>query len=92
MTTQCSIPREETATAGSLDWTTGLQRCGYYYEGFTDNLQETLNKHSAATVTTYGICRSHTSNSSKVNKENRNPEVRIFKKGWLCQTVSFLTQ
>ena len=33
MTTQCSIPREETATAGSLDWTTGLQRCGYYYEG-----------------------------------------------------------
>lgn len=86
MTTQCYIPKEEVT-----DWTTGLQRCGSYYEGFTGNLHETLNKHSAATVTTYEIRRSHTSNSSKVNKENKNPEVRKFKKGCLCQTISFLT-
>ena len=44
-------------TAQPPEWTTGLERRGFFYEGYTDNLQETLNKHSAATVTTYGIRR-----------------------------------
>ena len=80
MTTQYYIPKEEIS-----DWTTGLQHCGSYYEGFTDNLQETLNKQSG-----YRFCRSHTSNLSEVNTENKNPEVRIlnyFKKYWLCQII-----
>ena len=37
-------------TAQPPEWTTGLERRGFFYEGYTDNLQETLNKHSAATV------------------------------------------
>ena len=39
-------------------WKEGLSLL--YYEGYTDNLQQTLTKHSAATVTTYGVRRSHT--------------------------------
>ena len=69
MATQCSTPKEE--KAGSLNWTTGLQHCGYYYGGFTDHLQETLNEHSMATVTTYGICQSHTSKSSKLTRKKK---------------------
>ena len=64
-------------TAQLPEWTTGLERRGIFYEGYTDHLQETLNKHSVATVTTYGIRRSHSSTACKVNKENKNPEVRI---------------
>ena len=41
------------------EWKEGLSPCGVYYEGYTDNLQQTLTKHSAATLTTYGIRRSH---------------------------------
>ena len=41
------------------EWKEGLSPCGVYYEGFTDDLQQTLTKHSAATLTTYGIRRSH---------------------------------
>ena len=35
----------------TLQWATGLELCGLYYEGYTDNLQELLNKHSSATIT-----------------------------------------
>lgn len=62
------------------DWAVGLKPCGLYYEGYTDNLQELLNKHNSSTITTYGVCRSHSCNkqssckalveSSVDNKEN----------------------
>ena len=44
----------------TMEWKEGLSPCGVYYEGYTDNLEQTLTKHSAATVTTYGVRRSHT--------------------------------
>ena len=54
-------------TAQLPEWTTGLERRGIFYEGYTDHLQGTLNKHSIATVITYGIRRSHSSTACKVN-------------------------
>ena len=38
----------------SQQWTDGLNPCGLYYEGYTDDLQQMLTKHSSATVSTYG--------------------------------------
>ena len=43
-------------------WMEGLSPCGLYYEGYTDDLQQMLTKHSSATVTTYGVRRSHINN------------------------------
>ena len=40
-------------------WAKGLKLVGVYYEGYTDNLQQLLNKHSSSTITTYGVRRSH---------------------------------
>ena len=52
------------------NWAGGLTRHGMYYEGYVDNLLETLNKHTAATVTTYGVRRSRIANHSNEDKEN----------------------
>ena len=81
-----------TKRGNSNSWITRLDyRITALCEGFTDNLQETLNKHSAATVATYGIRQSHTSNSSKVNKENK-----ILRLEYLIRVgyarLSFITQ
>lgn len=55
----------------SQQWTDGLNLCGLYYEGYTDDLQQMLTKHSSATVSTYGVRRSHTNHAVKSNdKEN----------------------
>jgi predicted GIY-YIG superfamily endonuclease len=55
----------------SQQWTEGLNPCGLYYEGYTDDLQQMLTKHSSATVSTYGVRRSHTNHVTKDdNKEN----------------------
>ena len=55
-------------------WTEGLNPCGLYYEGYTDDLQLMLTKHSTATVSTYGVRRSHTNHAAKsINKENLEP-------------------
>ena len=48
----------------------GLTCCGVYYEGYVDNLSEILNKHAAATMTTYSVRRSHIANHSNEDKEN----------------------
>lgn len=57
------------------DWAIGLEPRGLYYEGYTDTLQELLNKHSSDTVTTYGIRKSHSCNKQSTkalveDKEN----------------------
>ena len=50
----------------SQQWTDGLNPCGLYYEGYTgDLLQQMLTKHSSASVSTYGVRRSHTNHSVK---------------------------
>ena len=55
----------------SQQWTDGLNPCGLYYEGYTDDLQQMLTKHSSATVSTYGVRRSHTNHAVKcTDKEN----------------------
>ena len=46
-------------------WTEGLNPCGLYYEGYTDDLQLMLTKHSTATVSMYGVRRSHTNHVAK---------------------------
>ena len=52
-------------------WTEGLNPCGVYYEGYTDDLQQMLTKHSSATVSTYGVRRSHINHVVKnIDKEN----------------------
>ena len=63
-------------------WATGLELRGLYYEGYTDNLQELLCKHSSATITTYGVRKSHSSKGALVeccvdNKENENVQVNM---------------
>ena len=35
-------------------WALGLKRSGLYYEGFVDNLEDTLEAHRRCTITTYG--------------------------------------
>ena len=58
----------------SKQWTEGLNPCGLYYEGYTNDLQQMLTRHSSATVSTYGVRRSHTNHAAKsslvINKEN----------------------
>ena len=51
----------------SQQWTEGLNPCGLYYEGYTDDLQQMLTKHSSATVFTmsYGVRQSHTNHAAK---------------------------
>ena len=70
------------------DWAIGLKPCGLYYEGYTDNLQELLNKHNSSTITTYSVRRSHSCNkqssrkalveSSVDNKENKQIQVSYY--------------
>ena len=43
----------------------------WYYEGYVDNLSEILNKHAAATDTTYGVRRSHIAGHMSKDKENK---------------------
>ena len=59
----------------SQQWTEGLNPCGHYYSGYTDDLQQMLTKHYSATVSTFGVCRSHTNHAAKdVDKENLDTE------------------
>ena len=53
-----------------LKWAAGLTCRGVYYKGYVDNLSEILKKHAAATVTTYGVRRSHIANHSNKDTEN----------------------
>ena len=66
----------------------GLTKAHPNYKGYTDNLQELLNKHNSSTITTYGIHKSRTCNkqSSKVlikrnvyNKENEQIQISNIK-------------
>ena len=52
------------------EWAAGLTRRGLYYEGYVDNLSEILNKHAAATVTTYGVRKSRIASHTNEDKEN----------------------
>ena len=55
----------------SQQWTDGLNPSGLYYEGYMDDLQQMLTKHSSATVSTYGVRQSHTNHAVKsIDKEN----------------------
>ena len=47
-------------------WALGLKRSGLYYEGFIDNLEDTLEAHRRCTVTTYGTRTSKKSPASTV--------------------------
>ena len=57
-------------------WALGLKSSGLYYEGFVDNLEDTLEAHRRCTVTTYGTRTSKKSPattavpSSNSDKEN----------------------
>lgn len=70
----------ETSTGPEIsEWMEGLSPCGLYYEGYTDDLQNLLTKHSSATVTTYGVRGSHinhaaavTNDDDKENVDNKN--------------------
>ena len=57
-------------------WAKGLQKSGLYYEGFVDNLDETLEAHRRCTVTTYGTRTSKkpagTISHSEHDKENNS--------------------
>ena len=69
------------------EWANGLELRGVYYEGYTDNLEQLLNKHSSSTITTYGVRRSHSCNHlvQSDNKENEEMQVRstkMFKSYW----------
>ena len=55
-------------------WTEGLNPYVLYYEGYTDDLQLMLTKHSTATVSTYGVRQSHTNHAAKsIDKESLEP-------------------
>ena len=62
-----------------MDWSTGLQSNGTYYEGWVDNLDEVLSSHAKATVTCYGTRRSSKSrfgNTSPIDKENISTDIQ----------------
>ena len=44
-------------------WIDGLNRVGEYYEGFVKDIYDLLAKHSAETVTTYGMRHSRKTTS-----------------------------
>ena len=55
-------------------WTRGLNKSGLYYEGFVDDLEDTLEAHRRYTLTTYGTRTSKKPSGStiEVDKENNN--------------------
>ena len=62
-----------------MDWSTGLQSNGTYYEGWVDNLDEVLSSHAKATMTCYGTRRSSKSrfgNTSPIDKENISTDIQ----------------
>lgn len=42
------------------DWTKNLKQSGLYYEGWVDDVEQVLDIHKRATVTSYGTRRSST--------------------------------
>ena len=52
------------------EWAAALTRRGLYYEGYV-NLSEIFNKHTAATITTYGVRRSRIESHMNEDKENK---------------------
>ena len=55
-------------------WAEGLKKCGTYFEGYTEDLEGTLELHRRDTVTTWGIRRSQKKlpTSGESNKENES--------------------
>ena len=55
-------------------WARGLKKCGLYYEGFVDDLEDTLEAHRRCTLTTYGTRTSKKPSGStiEVDKENNS--------------------
>ena len=66
-------------------WAVGLKRSGLYYEGFVDNLENTLEAHRRCTVSTYGTRTSKKATTlptdTNIDKENdgylANKQVRM---------------
>ena len=55
------------------DWSKGLQQRGVFFEGWVENLDQVLESHRKATVTSYGT--RHSSKTSACNdKENDKPQ------------------
>ena len=73
----CTLAMEENSVRPV--WALGLKRSGLYYEGFVDNLEDTLEAHRRCTITTYGTRTSKKSvtttavpgsSDTNINKEN----------------------
>ena len=63
------------------DWSKGLQQRGVFFEGWVENLDQVLESHRKATVTSYGTHRS--SKTSACNdKENDKPQIDGKMKVW----------
>ena len=82
-------------------WALGLKRSGLYYDGFVDNLADTLEAHRRCTITTYGTRTSKKSPATQTtattavpsdNKENdrclANQQVEQMNVYPSCQDIS----
>ena len=62
------------------DWSKGLQHKGVFLEGWVDDVDQVLESHRRATVTSYGTRRSKKSGCT--NKENielhNGKEMKVF--------------
>jgi len=68
------------------DWSKGLQHRGVFFEGWVEDLDQVLESHRKATITSYGTRRSSKAAACN-NKENDKPQNDRKMKVWQCSLL-----